>query len=37
MISFLDGFTGAGIFGDLRIPGMPICSQQVNPLALNSA
>jgi hypothetical protein len=23
MISFLDGFTGEGIFGDLRIPGAP--------------
>lgn len=21
--SFLDGFTGAGIFGDLEIPGLP--------------
>lgn len=23
MTSFLDGFTGKGIFGDLRIPGAP--------------
>lgn len=21
--SFLDGFTGAGVFGDLRVPGVP--------------